>query len=48
MTNQHGNISHGNNNMNQELVFKSVFGVLSAINLGGIAYAMIITIMNII
>ena len=34
--------------MNQELVFKSVFGVLSAINLGGIAYAVGVVIINLI
>ena len=34
--------------MNQELVFKSVFGMLGAINLGGIAYAVGVVIINLI
>ena len=34
--------------MNQDLVFKSAFGVLGAINLSGIAYAVVVVIMNIV
>ena len=34
--------------MNQDLVVKSVFGTICAINLSGIAYAVIIAIMNIV
>jgi len=34
--------------MKQDLVVKAVFGTICAMNLSGIAYAMIITIMNII